>query len=101
MNTVPTLRQVLARDSGTALPQLLEKAAGFHPQALQQALGDELLRLCRPVGFVDRAGQVVLMAVATSCAAHEVALRKPAILQRLRGLPAFARVRDLRVCVQP
>ena len=101
MNTIHTPRQVLARHSGGQLPQLLEKASCFTPQALQQALGDELLQLCRPVGFVDRMGQVVLVAVATSCAAHEVALRKPVILQRLQSLPAFAQVCDLRVCVQP
>ncbi|MEM7589271.1 MAG: DciA family protein [Myxococcota bacterium] len=94
------MHKIKTHGTSPTLQQLLDKARAFEPKELQQALGKQLWQLCQPVGFVDPKGHIVMLCVASSCAAMEVSLRKPEILQQLRQLEAFAQVRDVRICVQ-
>ena len=94
------LKQVGDLLSATPLKQLLNKADAFAPEPLRQTLGQQLWELCQPVGFVDSQGHIIMLCVASSCAAMEVSMRKPEILKRLQQLQAFAHIRDLRICVQ-
>ncbi|MEM7402492.1 MAG: DciA family protein [Myxococcota bacterium] len=83
------------------LQQLIDQSQAFEPKQLQQALGTQLWQLCQPIGFVDPKCHIVMLNVASSCAAMEVSLRKPEILQQLRQLQPFAQVRDIRLRIQP
>lgn len=84
----------------SALPPLLRRAARFSEKALRPALGEELWGMCRPIGFADGRGRRVLVQVTSAAWAHEVSLRQKELLHRLRAVPGFEEVRDLRFVVE-
>lgn len=90
-----------ARDGkDSALPGLLRQAARFSERNLRPALGEELWGLCRPVGFGDRRATRVLVQVTSSSLAHEVSMRKQELVARLRHVPGFEDVKDVRFLVE-
>jgi hypothetical protein len=89
------VRQHVAQSTG-AVGDVLRDAALFLPATLRRALGEELWGLCRILGFADVRRTRVLIGVSSSSVAQEVAMRKPDLLARLRLVPGFERVRDVR-----
>lgn len=84
----------------SALPTLLRRAARFSEKVLRPALGEELWGMCRPIGFGDARGRRVLVQVSSPAWAHEVSLRQRELLHRLRAVPGFEEVRELRFVVE-
>ena len=80
---------------------LLRQAAIFSDQRLREAMGDELWGLCRPVGFSDSRQRTLLVEVSSAALAQEISMRKTELLSRLRQLPGFERLRDVRFSVVP
>lgn len=83
-----------------ALPGLLRQAARFSERTLRPALGEELWAICLPVGFVDPRMTRVSVQVRSSALAHEVSMRRVELLARLRQVPGFEQVRDIRFLVE-
>ncbi len=84
----------------SALPSLLRKAARFSEKTLRPALGEELWGLCRPIGFGDPRGRRVLVQVTSAALAQEVSLRQKELLYRLKAVPGFEDVKELRFLVE-
>lgn len=94
------LTNALSRKGDTSvLPPLLRRAARFSEKTLRPALGEELWGLCRPIGFADGRGRRVLVQVTSAALAHEVSLRQKELLHRLRAVPGFEEVKELRFVV--
>ena len=91
---------VTPKGKQSLLPGLLRQAARFSERALRPALGEELWGLCRPVGFADRRATNVLVQVTSSALAHEVSMRKLDLIARLKHVPGFEGVRDVRFLVE-
>jgi hypothetical protein len=89
------VRQHVANSSGP-VGNVLRDAALFLPSTLRRALGEELYGLARILGFADTRRTRVLVGVSSSSVAQEVAMRKPDLLARLRRVPGFERVKDVR-----
>lgn len=83
-----------------ALPGLLRQAARFSERYLRPALGEELWAICLPVGFVDHTKTRVSVQVRSSALAHEVSMRKTELIARLRQVPGFEQVRDIRFLIE-
>jgi len=82
-----------------ALGGLLREVAAFSRDALEDALGDELWSLCRPVGFSDRQRTRVLIVTTSSVAAQEAQLRSRELHHRLRHVPGLERIVGVKVAV--
>jgi hypothetical protein len=78
---------------------LLRQVAVFAKPVMDEALGEELSVLCRPVGFADARYSKVLVVTASSVAAQETQLRARELLYRLQRLPALAHISGVRVVV--
>lgn len=87
-------------ESPTSLTALLKQALPFAPQMLQAALGSELYRLARPVGFADKRHHVVLIEVDSASAAQEISYRKDEIISRLKCIQGFEHISDVRYTVK-
>jgi hypothetical protein len=95
-SSVATVDRREVRSHLLKMAPLLRQAAAFSPDALQEAMGEELWALCRPVGFGDAQRLVLLVRVPSSTFAQEVQLRLPELLTRVRtiaGLEAVIRVK--------
>ena len=78
---------------------LLRQVAVFAKPVMEEALGEDLSILCRPVGFADARYSKVLVVTASSVAAQETQLRARELLYRLQRLPALAHISGVRVVV--
>jgi hypothetical protein len=88
-----------AAKNDAGLGGLLRQVAVFSKPVMEEALGDELSVLCRPVGFTDPRRSKVLVVTASSVAAQETQLRSRELLYRLQQLPALAHITGVRVVV--
>jgi len=79
-----------------ALTGLLREASLFSESVLRPVMGEELWGLCRVVGFSDKRRQYVAVEVRSSALAQEVRMRSRELLERLRRVPGFEGVKDLR-----
>lgn len=84
----------------SVLPPLLRRAARFSEKTLRPALGEELWGLCRPVGFADPRGHRLVVQVTSAALAHEVSMRKRELLHRLKAVPGFEGIKDVRFLVE-
>ncbi len=82
-----------------SLGGLLRQVAVFSRTIMEEALGEELWSLCRPVGFADMRRTRVLVATASSVAAQETQLRSRELLYRLKKLDGLATIVGVRVVV--
>ena len=82
------------------LPVLLRQAARFSERYLRPALGEELWAICLPVGFVDNRMTRVSVQVRSSALAHEVSMRKTELISRLRQVPGFEQIKDIRFLIE-
>lgn len=82
------------------LPGLLRQAARFSERYLRPALGEELWAICLPVGFVDNRMTRVSVQVRSSALAHEVSMRKTELISRLRQVPGFEQIKDIRFLIE-
>jgi len=82
-----------------SLGGLLRQVAVFSRTVMEEALGEELWSLCRPVGFADMRRTRVLVATASSVAAQETQLRSRELLYRLKKLDGLATIVGVRVVV--
>lgn len=78
---------------------LLRQAAPFAEGALRPILGEELWGLCRPTGFGDTRREQLVVRVASSALAQEVQMRRVELLDRIRRVPGFEKVKTLRFVV--
>lgn len=88
-----------AANADAGLGALLRQVAVFARPVMEEALGEELFTLCRPVGFADAHRSKVLVATASSVAAQETQMRSRELLYRLQKLPALAHISGIRVVV--
>lgn len=88
-----------AANADAGLGGLLRQVAVFARPVMEEALGEELFTLCRPVGFADPRHSRVLVATASSVAAQETQLRSRELLYRLQKLPGLAHVSGIKVVV--
>jgi hypothetical protein len=86
----------LADQANTPLGEALKDSARFAEDHLRPILGEELWGLCRPIGFADKRRRRVLIEVASSALAQEIAMRRGELLARLKSAPGFERVQDLK-----
>lgn len=82
------------------LAPLLSQAVPFAEVHVRRALGEEFWSKCRPIGWGDARHTRVLLAVPSSPMAHELGLSRREIVRRLRGVPGFEKVKDVRFQVQ-
>jgi hypothetical protein len=87
-------------EQGTPLVELLRQAAPFLPRLMCEALGEELYARCKPVGYADRFGKVLLVEVDSSSSAHEMSFRKNEILARLKKVKGLETISDIRFKAQ-
>lgn len=80
----------------SAFASLLTKSSVFEAARLQKALGKALWNVCRPLGFLDPFGQILLAEVPSSSAAHEISFRKMELITKLKTLSGFDNLRDIR-----
>jgi hypothetical protein len=88
-----------AATTDAQLGGLLRQVAVFSRPSMEQALGEALWILCRPVGFADPRHKKVLVVTASSVAAQETQLRSRELLYRLQQVPALAHITGIRVVV--
>jgi hypothetical protein len=81
------------------LAPLLRQAGAFAPDALEDALGEELWALCRPVGFTDAKHTSLLVKVPSAAFANEVQMRTPELLARVQRVAGLQQVRSVRFVV--
>lgn len=91
------IAHAVKNDAG--LGGLLRQVAVFAKPVMEEALGEELFLLCRPVGFAGARRSKVLVVTASSVAAQETQLRSRELLHRLKQLPALAHISGVRVVV--
>lgn len=82
-----------------SLGGLLRQVAVFSRTVMEDALGEELWSLCRPVGFADLRRTRILVATASSVAAQETQLRSRELLYRLKKLDGLSTILGIRVVV--
>jgi hypothetical protein len=82
------------------LAPLLSQAVPFAEVHVRRALGEDFWARCRPVGWGDARHTKVLLAVPSSPMAHELGLSRREIVRRLRNVPGFEKVKDVRFQVQ-
>lgn len=75
---------------------LLKKAQAFSAPRVHALLGDELFFLCKPLGFLDRADQILLVEVPTSAHLHALTYRKLEVLMALKKDDNFRAVKNIR-----
>lgn len=90
------VRLPLAKQFG----RLLEQAAPFSEAVVRPALGEELWARCRPLGWADSRQTRLLVEVPSAARAHELTMQRSEILRRLRAVPGFERLKDLRFQVR-
>jgi hypothetical protein len=74
---------------------LLTKAKAFSGINLHRLLGDDLFFLCRPTGFMDQLGTIVIVEVPTSAHLGLLTYRKWEILQALKKDQAFTNAKKI------
>ncbi len=75
---------------------LLAKAQAFSAPKMHALLGDELFFLCKPLGFIDKSDQTLLVEVPTSAHLHALTYRKLEVLLALRKDETFRHAKNIR-----
>lgn len=75
---------------------LLKKAQAFSAAHMHSLLGDELFFLCKPLGFLDRLDQTLLVEVPTSAHLHALTYRKLEVLMALKKDDTFRFAKNIR-----
>jgi hypothetical protein len=75
---------------------LLKKAESFSPAKIHALLGDELFFLCKPLGFIDKNDQTLLIEVPTNAHLHALTYRKLDIILSLKKDANFSSVKNIK-----
>lgn len=86
----------LGSSKDSALIDMLRAAAPFAGPTIQNALGDALFKICKPIGYWDKARVVVLAKVPNSSVLYDLNFQKAYIVAKLKTVPGLERVRDIR-----
>lgn len=81
---------------GEILFNVLKKASAFCPHNLHKLLGDELFYLCKPVGFNDKNGNIVILEVNDNSALYALTYKKMDIINRLKNDINFKNLNNVR-----
>lgn len=82
------------------LYQLLMKAKSFSAPVLHRLMGDELFFICRPTGFLDQRGYIVVVEVPTSAHLHAMTYRKLDLLRALKKDDNFGFAKAIHLKLQ-
>lgn len=74
----------------------LRDALPFSDKNIVSAIGEDLSRLCRVVGYWDKLHQCILVLPVSPTAAQELQYRKSELLVKLKQIPEFRGVKDIR-----
>lgn len=75
---------------------LLKKAQAFSAPKMHALIGDELFFLCKPLGFLDKNDQTLLVEVPTSAHLHALTYRKLELLMALKKDETFRFAKNIR-----
>lgn len=75
---------------------LLKKAQAFSAPKMHALIGDELFFLCKPLGFLDKNDQTLLVEVPTSAHLHALTYRKLELLMALKKDETFRLAKNIR-----
>jgi hypothetical protein len=79
---------------------VLKKAQAFSMMRLHYLMGDELFFLCRPLGFLDRFENTILIEVPTSSHLNALVYKKFEILKALKADAIFKNAQNIRFVVR-
>ena len=90
---------IAAAARATTFGDVLRLAARFSEEIVRPVLGEELWALGRPVGFSDRKQSRVLIETSSVSKAHEIQLRSPELVHRLKSTPGFENTKSVKIIV--
>ena len=91
------IRGLIIRNS---LISLIREASCFSKSVLEKQLGDKLLRYIKQAGFADYRKETILLIVNSTSVAHEMYFYKAEILERLRNIKEFSKLKYVKFVIQ-
>ena len=98
--SVATHLKKLAKNQTSVFSNSLKESAPFFSENMKKILGEEIYTLCKPVGYLDRNHKILLVKAKSSAIIHLLNFQKSDILNKIKRVPQFKQVNDIRFSLQ-